>query len=76
MNRINKALFSLQGVAGLLDKYDIVIEVDISKWFRGHNGDDLDPNDPANTNTINENIEKSFEGFEDSFDDDDDFDDD
>lgn len=50
----------------------LVISVDVSSWFKGANGEDLDPKDPANTEQINENIENSFEAFEDLFDDDDD----
>lgn len=53
----------------------LVISVDVSSWFKGPNGEDLDPKDPANTELINENIENSFEAFEDLFDDDDDDDD-
>ena len=54
----------------------LVISVDLSSWFKGDNGEDLDPKDPSNTERINENIEESFEGFEDEFDNDDDEDDD
>lgn len=54
----------------------LVLTVDFSRWFKGLNGDDLDPGDPMNTGRINENIEKSFEAFKEKFDDDDDDDDD
>jgi hypothetical protein len=50
----------------------LIISVDVSSWFRGADGEDLDPNNPNNAERINENIESSFEGFEDEFDDDDD----
>lgn len=50
----------------------LTLSVDISSWFKGVDGEDLDPKDPANTEQINKNIEASFEAFEDLFDDDDD----
>jgi len=50
----------------------LIISVDVYSWFKGADGEDLDPNNPNNTERINENIERSFEGFEDEFDDDDD----
>ena len=53
----------------------LVISVDVSSWFRGSGGADLDPKDFANREIINENIESSFEAFEDDNDDDDDDDD-
>lgn len=54
----------------------LVISVDVSNWFRGIDGTDLDPKDFANRETINENIENSFEAFEDENDENDDDDDD
>lgn len=54
----------------------LVISVDVSDWFRGSDGTDLDPKDFANLETINENIENSFEAFEENNDDDDDDDED
>ncbi len=54
----------------------LTISVDVSSWFKDSNGETLDPKDYMNTEMINENIENSFEGFEDEFDDDDDDDDD
>jgi len=50
----------------------LIISVDVASWFKGSDGEDLDPKDPTNTERINVNIETSFEGFEDEFDDDDD----
>ena len=50
----------------------LTLSVDISSWFKGVDGEDLDPKDPVNTEQINKNIEASFEAFEDLFDDDDD----
>lgn len=63
-------------VIGESESSVLTISVDVNSWFRGSNGEVLDPKDPVNTEQINENIETSFEGFEDSFDDDDDDDDD
>ncbi|CAN5391941.1 hypothetical protein BH23BAC3_BH23BAC3_17340 [soil metagenome] len=54
----------------------LVISIDVDSWFRSSDGEYLDPKDFRNTEQINENIENSFEGFEDEFDDDDDDDDD
>lgn len=54
----------------------LVVSIDVNSWFKGDNGEDLDPKDFRNTERINENIERSFEGFEEMFDDDDDDDDD
>lgn len=54
----------------------LLISIDVYSWFIGSNGEELDPKDPANTERINENIEKSFEAFEDQFDDEDDDNDD
>jgi hypothetical protein len=50
----------------------LVISIDISGWFKGSDGEDLDPKNPDNTERINQNIESLFEAFEDQFDDDDD----
>jgi hypothetical protein len=64
---LNPALEIRDGEMALL-----TLSVDVSNWFKGANGEDLDPNDPANTELINSNIELSFEAFEDLFDDEDD----
>ncbi len=50
----------------------IVISVDLNSWFKGDNGEDLDPKDFNNTERINKNIERSFEAFEQRFEGDDD----
>lgn len=55
---------------------DLVINIDINSWFKDSSGNDLDPSDSNNFEQINENIENSFEGFEEEEDDDDDDDDD
>lgn len=68
---LNPALEITDGESALL-----VLTMEISNWFKGADGVDLDPNDSANTEQINENIEISFEVFEDLFEDDDDEDDD
>ncbi len=36
----------------------LLISIDVYSWFMGPNGEELDPKDPANTERINENIEK------------------
>ena len=54
----------------------LVISIDVSSWFKGKDGEYLDPKDYGNTERINNNIEISFEAFEDKYDDDDDDDDD
>ncbi|MGM0507242.1 MAG: hypothetical protein ACQER4_08675 [Bacteroidota bacterium] len=54
----------------------LMVSIDVSSWFKGADGEGLDPKDPANLERINENIEASFEAFEDDDDDDDDSDDD
>ena len=54
----------------------LVISIDVTSWFKGKDGEYLDPKDYRNTERINDNIEKSFEAFEDKYDDDDDDDDD
>ncbi|PWN06199.1 hypothetical protein [Rhodohalobacter mucosus] len=48
------------------------VTADVSSWFKGASGEDLDPNNADNFETINQNIENSFEGYEDDVDDDDD----
>ncbi|NBC65673.1 MAG: hypothetical protein GVY07_08495 [Bacteroidetes bacterium] len=58
------------------DGSTLVVNVNVSDWFTGSAGEDLDPNDPSNLEQINENIEASFDGFEDDDDDDDSDDDD
>ncbi|WP_340106145.1 hypothetical protein [Rhodohalobacter sp. 8-1] len=55
---------------------DLVINIDINSWFKDPSGNDLDPNVSNNFEQINENIENSFEGFEEEDDDEDDDDDD
>ena len=46
----------------------MVITVDVSGWFKGQDGETLDPKDFNNTERINDNIEHSFEAFEDKYD--------
>ncbi len=46
----------------------LTIGVDITSWFKGKDGETLDPKDFQNTETINNNIEQSFEIFEDYYD--------
>lgn len=53
----------------------LVISIDINSWFANGNGGILNPNNSQNFERIDENIERSFEGFEDEYDDDDDDDD-
>ncbi|PKD43990.1 DUF5666 domain-containing protein [Rhodohalobacter barkolensis] len=48
----------------------LVISIDVDSWFTGSNGEKLDPKDFKNTEMINDNIENSFDGFEDDYDDD------
>ena len=48
------------------------VSIDVSSWFKGSSDENLDPNDQANYEMINQNIENSFEGFEDENDVDDD----
>jgi uncharacterized protein YfiM (DUF2279 family) len=45
----------------------IVIKIDFESWFRGRDGEFLDPNDSRNAKRINDNIEDSFSDFEDGF---------
>ncbi len=47
----------------------IVVSVDVGAWFLAADGTVLDPKDFRNTETINDNIERSFEVFEEMFDD-------
>ena len=54
----------------------IAINIDPSGWFKDSSGNDLDPNDSANYEQIDENIENSFDVEEDEEDDDDHSDDD
>ena len=46
----------------------LVVTVDVSGWFKGPDGETLDPKDFNNTERINKNIERSFEAFEDMHD--------
>jgi len=46
----------------------LIVTVDVSGWFKGHDGETLDPKDFRNTERINKNIERSFEAFEDMHD--------
>ena len=55
---------------------ELTIAIDLSSWFVDANGNTVDPSDPANLGLINNNIERSFDAFEDRYDDDDDDDDD
>jgi hypothetical protein len=48
----------------------LVISIDVDSWFTSSNGETLDPKDSNNTELINDNIENSFDGFEDDYDDD------
>jgi len=54
----------------------LVINIDVNSWFKDSDGMDLDPKDFNNSELIDDNIENSFEGYEEEFDDDDDDDDD
>jgi hypothetical protein len=54
----------------------LVVNIDINSWFKDSDGNDLDPNDSSNFERIDDNIENSFEGYEDDDNDDDDDDDD
>jgi len=47
----------------------LVININVADWFTGDNGLILYPKELSNLEKINDNIEKSFEAFEDSFDD-------
>jgi len=46
----------------------LVVTVDVTGWFKGPDGETLDPKDFQNTERINDNIERSFEAFEDNHD--------
>ncbi|MGM0745325.1 hypothetical protein, partial [Rhodohalobacter sp.] len=48
----------------------LVISIDVDSWFTGSNGETLDPKEFKNNEIINDNIENSFDGFEDDYDDD------
>lgn len=50
----------------------VAINIDTSAWFLDSQGNPLDPTDPANYTTINENIEQSFDAEAEEDDDDDD----
>lgn len=54
----------------------VAINIDTSSWFLDSQGNPLDPTDPANYTTINENIEESFDAEADEEEEDDDDDDD
>lgn len=54
----------------------VAINVNPASWFKDSSGNDIDPNDPDNRETIDENIENSFEAEKDDDDDDDGGDDD
>jgi len=54
----------------------LVIDISVATWFTGDDGLILFPKELASLEKINENIENSFEAFEDSFDEDDDDDND
>lgn len=58
------------------DNSVLTIDIDLNRWFRGSNGEVLDPTDSSNFDRIDENIEDSFESYEEEDDDDDDDDDD
>ncbi|TVR36525.1 MAG: hypothetical protein EA390_00610 [Balneolaceae bacterium] len=47
----------------------LVVNIYVATWFTGDDGLIMDPKDAMNTEKINDNIEKSFEAFEDSFED-------
>lgn len=46
----------------------LVVEIFVPIWFMGADGLVMDPKEFSNVDQINENIENSFEAFEDSFD--------
>ena len=48
----------------------VAININPNGWFTDHSGNPLDPNDPSNQDTIDENIENSFEAELDDDDDD------
>ncbi|TVR35436.1 MAG: hypothetical protein EA390_01750, partial [Balneolaceae bacterium] len=45
----------------------IAITIDFEEWFKGEDGEILDPGDLRNKEQINKNIEDSFSDFEDDF---------
>lgn len=47
----------------------LVININVTDWFVGDDGLILHPKELSNLEKINDNVEKSFEAFEDSFDD-------
>lgn len=47
----------------------LVININVTAWFTGDDGLILFPKELSNLEKINDNIERSFEAFEDSFDD-------
>ena len=44
---------------------NVTLSIDVESWFRAQNGTLLDPSDEANRSQIENNIEQSFEAFED-----------
>src|SRR2546430_2061432 len=44
---------------------NFTVSVDVASWFKDASGAFLDPNDPANAETINANIQHSFRAFRD-----------
>ena len=54
----------------------IAININPSSWFKDASGNDLDPNDPDNRETIDDNISNSFDVEQDDDDDDEDDDND
>lgn len=48
---------------------NVVLLIDMSRWFVDSNGNPLDPRDPANREVIEHNIKSSLEVFEDEDDD-------
>src|SRR6266571_2198760 len=44
---------------------NFTVSVDVASWFKDASGNFLDPNDPANAETINANIRHSFRAFAD-----------
>ena len=52
-----------------LSQSTLVININVTDWFTGDDGLILYPKELSNLEKINDNIERSFEAFEDSFDD-------
>jgi predicted small secreted protein len=50
----------------------LVVSIDVESWFKNETGENLNPGDSSNTILINQNIERSFQGFDDDDDDSDD----